>query len=325
MSQIAAVMHDYGSTNGIKIETIDSPLPRPGSVIVEITAAGVNPLDYKLLNGDVRDIFPINLPYILGGEFSGKIIRIGKNVQSFKVGDRVIGKPLNRGAFTEKIEIPQEQLILTPEGLNDSVAATLPVAALTAWIGLFDYGQLKAGQTVLIQGGAGGVGSYAIPLAHKAGARVIATASPENLEYIKFLGADQAIDYTNPNSLDAIKGVDLVLDLVGGPALKKLWFTLKPQGTVVSSVVQDIKKKAPKTYNGLFFQTRFDRTILEVIADDIALNRIPFTPPQEFDLEDTAKALDTLIAKGSHGKVVIRMTKNNSGRTINYDQSHPIL
>lgn len=307
MSQIAAVMHGYGSTNAIRIETVEIPLPKPSCVIVEISAAGVNPLDLKLLNGEVRDTFPITLPYILGGEFSGKIINIGRDVHSFKIGDRVIGKPSKRGAFAEKIEIPQEQLILKPQGLDDSIAATLPVAALTAWIGLFDYGQLKSGQTVLIQGAAGGVGSYAIPLAHKAGATVIATASTENLEYIKFLGADQVIDYTNPNSLDTIKEVDLVLDLVGRPTLKKLWLTLKPQGTLVSSVIQDIENIAPKNHKGIFFQTRFDRTILEIIADDIALNKIPFSPPLEFALKDTAKALEALVTKGNHGKIVIRM------------------
>lgn len=312
MSQIAAVMHDYGSAKSIRIDTIDSPLPKPGNVIVEVAAAGVNPLDYKLLTGEVRDIFPISLPYILGGEFSGKIIKIGKDVQSFKIGDQVIGKPSNRGAFTERVEISQEELISKPEGLNDSLAATLPVAALTAWIGLFEYGQLKAGQTVFIQGGAGGVGSYAIPLARKAGVTVIATASKENLEYIKILGAQQAIDYNSQNAFDAIKGVDVVLDLVGGSSLDKLWLTLKPHGTIVSSVVQDIKRKAPKTQRGVFFQTRFDRTILRVIAEDVALSRIPVTPPMEFDLKDTAKALEAMIAKNNHGKVVIRMKNNQS-------------
>nr|WP_308529957.1 NADP-dependent oxidoreductase [uncultured Serratia sp.] len=158
--QLAAVMYSYGAEGTIKIQPINRPQVSPGKVIVEIAAAGVNPLDWKLRDGLLKHIFPLTFPCILGGEFAGKIVEVGAGVTTFNVGDRVIGKPVNRGAFAETIEIEPELLIPIPDDLDETVAATLPVAGSTAWTGLFDIGELTAGQTVLIQGAAGGVGLW---------------------------------------------------------------------------------------------------------------------------------------------------------------------
>jgi NADPH:quinone reductase-like Zn-dependent oxidoreductase len=171
--QLAAVMYSYGAEGTIKIQPINRPQVSPSKVIVEIAAAGVNPLDWKLRDGLLKHIFPLTFPCILGGEFAGKIVEVGAGVTTFNVGDRVIGKPVNRGAFAETIEIEPDLLIPIPDDLDETVAATLPVAGSTAWTGLFDIGELTAGQTVLIQGAAGGVGSLAVPLAHRAGAKWI--------------------------------------------------------------------------------------------------------------------------------------------------------
>lgn len=303
--QFAAVMYSYGPKDTIKIEPINRPQVSPGKVIVEITAAGINPLDWKLRDGVLKYLFPLTLPCVLGGEFAGKIVEVGDGVTTFNIGDRVIGKPINRGAFAETIEIAPDQLIHTPDDLDDSVAATLPVAGLTAWTGLFDIGELKSGQRVLIQGAAGGVGSLAVPLAHRAGATVIATASQKNRDYVKSLGATEVINYNDPDALSAIKDVDLVLDLVGGKSLAALWNTLAPNGRMVSSVAVDIAENQPG--RGLFFQMKYDRAVLSTIAKDIAKGEIPFSPPREFDLTDISLALDSVKSGGSRGKAVIRM------------------
>ncbi|CAI1633211.1 Beta-ketoacyl-acyl-carrier-protein synthase I [Serratia marcescens] len=307
--QFAAVLYSYGAEGTIKIAPINRPQVSPGKVIVEIAAAGINPLDWKLRDGLLKNMFPLSFPCILGGEFSGKIIEVGAGVTTFKVGDRVIGKPLNRGAFAETIEITPDVLIPVPDGLDDAVAATLPVAGSTAWTGLFDIGQVKPGQTVFIQGAAGGVGSLAIPLARRAGAKVIAAASQKNGDYVKALGATDVIDSRDAHALATIKGVDLVLDLVGGRALEALWNTLAPQGRIVSSVAVDIAERRPdgQAGTGTFFQMKYDRAILSSIAKDIAKGVIPVTPPREFYLKETSLALNYVKNGGGRGKAVIRM------------------
>jgi len=307
--QLAAVMYSYGAEGTIKIQPINRPQVSPGKVIVEIAAAGVNPLDWKLRDGLLKHIFPLTFPCILGGEFAGKIVEVGAGVTTFNVGDRVIGKPVNRGAFAETIEIEPELLIPIPDDLDETVAATLPVAGSTAWTGLFDIGELTAGQTVLIQGAAGGVGSLAVPLAHRAGAKVIATASQKNRDYVKSLGATDVVDYNDAHALSMIKGVDLVLDLVGGSSLAALWNTLAPNGRIVSSVAVDIAEKTPDSQpgKGTFFQMKFDPAKLNSIAKEIAKGEIPFTPPRVFYLKDTSLALDSVKSGGYRGKTVIRM------------------
>lgn len=307
--QFAAVMYRYGTEDSIKIEPINRPQVLPGKVIVEIKAAGVNPLDWKLRDGIFKNLFPLILPCILGLEFAGDIVEVGEGVTGFKIGDRVIGKSVNYGAFAETIEISPDQLILTPDDLEDSIAAALPVAGLTAWTGLFDIGELKSGQTVLIQGAAGGVGSLAVPLARRAGAKVIATASRKNKNYVKSLGATEVIDYTDSHALSMIKGVDLVLDLVGGKSLTALWNTLAPNGRIVSSVAIDIAENEPdgQAGKGTFYQMKYDSAILSSIAKDIAKGEIPFTAPQVFYLKDTSLALDCVKNGGYRGKTVIRM------------------
>ncbi|WNN73844.1 NADP-dependent oxidoreductase [Kluyvera cryocrescens] len=306
---LAAVMYSYGTKDSIKIESINMPQASPGKVIVKVTAAGVNPIDWKLRDGVFKDLFPLTFPCVLGGEFAGEIVEVGEGVTSFSVGDRVIGKPVNRGAFAETIEISPDQLIHTPYDLDDTVAASLPVAVLTAWTGLFDIGDLKPGQTVFVQGAAGGVGSLAVSLARLAGAKVIATASQKNRDYVKSLGATEVIDYNDLNALSEINGIDLVLDLVGGTSLDTLWSILSPTGQIVSSVAVDIEKKKPDNSpgNGTFFQMKYNPTILNYIARCISRGDIPFSAPRVFYLNDTSLALDSVKNGGGRGKTVICM------------------
>ncbi|AMH01569.1 NADP-dependent oxidoreductase [Serratia liquefaciens] len=306
---LAAVMYDYGARDTIKIEPVKRPEVSPGKVIVEIKAAAVNPLDWKLRDGIFKDLFPLNLPCVLGMEFAGDIVEVGEGVTNFKVGDRVIGKSVNYGAFAETIEITPELLILTPDNLDDSVAATMPVAGLTAWTGLFDIGELKSGETVLIQGAAGGVGSLAVALAHRAGAKVIATASKKNRDYVKSLGAAEVIDYSDPEALSQINDVDLILDLVGGKPLTALWSVLTPNGRIASAVEVDIAEKKPggQPGKGTFYQMKYNGAVLSSIAKDIAKGEIPCAPPREFSLNDTSLALDSVKSGVYRGKTVIRM------------------
>lgn len=306
---LAAVMYRYGAQDTIKIEPITRPKVSPGKVIVEIKAAGINPLDWKLRDGTFKNIFPLVLPCVLGVEFAGNVIEVGEGVTSFKVGDRVIGKSLNYGAFAEIIETTPDLLVPTPDNLDDSIAATLPVAGLTAWTGLFDIGALKSGETVLIQGAAGGVGSLAVPLAQRAGAKVIATASKKNKSYVKSLGAAEVIDYSDPEALAQLKDVDLILDLVGGKPLTALWSALSPNGRIASAVAVDIAGKKPdgQPGKGTFFQMKYNAAVLSTIARDIAKGEIPYTPPREFSLNDASLALDSVKSGVYRGKTVLRM------------------
>ncbi len=229
----AIQVHHYGGPEQLKLEEKPRPEPSSGEVLLRVHAAGVNPIDWKIRLGLLKDSQPVTFPYTPGIEVAGVVEDVGPGVTAFKRGQAVLGQT-SGGAYAEYITLPVEALALKPQTLSFAEAATVPVGATTAWRTLFDHGGLTAGQRVLIQGAAGGVGLFAVQLARWKGAQVIGTASTANVEFVRSLGADTVVDYTMTPVERVVQEMDLVLDGVGGETLSSSLATLRRGGTLIS-------------------------------------------------------------------------------------------
>lgn len=238
MATMKAVrIHAFGDVDVLNYEDAQRPEPQAGEVLVRVRAAGVSPMDCICRTFPVPGITAGHLPYILGWDMAGSVVALGEGVTQFAVGDEVYGMPRFPGearAYSEYITSPVADLALKPQSLTHQEAAGVPMAGLVAWQALFDTAHLQAGQTVFISGGAGGVGHLAIQLAKWRGARVMTTTSPRNVEFVRDLGADVIIDYTQQALTEVVKEVDVVLDTIGGDVLRDSFRGVKRGGSIVS-------------------------------------------------------------------------------------------
>jgi NADPH:quinone reductase-like Zn-dependent oxidoreductase len=232
----AVRIHRYGGPEVLSYEEAPAPQPAAGEVRVRVHAAGVNPVDWKIREGWLKDRLNHTLPLILGWDISGEVEAVGADVTRFKIGDPVFSRPdISRdGAYAQYIAIRESELAFKPRSLDHVHAAGVPLAALTAWQALFDAARLESGQTVLVHAAAGGVGSFAVQLANWIGARVIGTASARNREFVLGLGADEVVDYRSTPFEQAVRDVDVVFDTLGGDVQRRSWQVLKPGGVLVS-------------------------------------------------------------------------------------------
>ena len=215
----AVVAHEYGGPEVLKLEEIPVPEPKENEILVRVIASGVNPADPLILSGKYAKEFGTHLPLILGYDMAGVVVKTGAKVTKLKVGDPVYAYLLWGGGWAEYCISNETESAIKPKSLTFTEASAVPLAALTAWQALIDIGKIQSGQTVLIHGGSGGVGSFAIQIAKARGARVIATASTANQDLLKQLGADVAIDYTKPNWEETVHDVDFALLPVGGETI----------------------------------------------------------------------------------------------------------
>jgi NADPH:quinone reductase-like Zn-dependent oxidoreductase len=242
----AAIINTFGPPNVIEIADISRPQPAPGHVVVHVKAAGVAPWD-ALIRSNSSVTAP-QLPLILGSDLSGVVDSVGSGVTKYHPGDEVYGVTNEQfiGAYAEFALANAGMIARKPATLNFAEAASAPVVAVTAWQMLFEYAHLKAGQTALIHGAAGNVGAYAVQLAKNAGIKVIATASAQDAEYLRTLGADTIIDYRQAKFEDGPPLVDAVVDMVGGAVRERSMRVLAPHGilvTVVSPKPEDLIRR----------------------------------------------------------------------------------
>src|SRR5213076_1941612 len=234
----AVVVHEYGGPEVLKYEEVPRPEPKEDQILVRVMAAGVNPVDALIRSGMFakyeKDVFPI----IPGADIAGVVEKVGSKVTKFKAGDPVFAYVSLKGGggYAEYALAPEREAAPKPKSLGYVEAAAVPIVALTAWQALIDTAKLKAGQSVLIHGGSGGVGSFAIQIAKARGAKVIATASTPNQELLKQVGADVAVDYTKTKFEDVAKDVDIVLDPVGRDTLARSYAVLKKGGFIATLV-----------------------------------------------------------------------------------------
>ena len=232
----AFIVDRYGGPDLVRAGETPDPEVGENDVLVQIHAAGVNPLDFKIRNGEFKQILPYRLPLILGNEAAGVVVRVGSRVRRFKLGDEVYARPRKAriGTFAEFIAIAEDDVAHKPKSLTMEEAASIPLVGLTAWQALIERANLKKGQRVLIHAGSGGVGTFAIQLAKHVGAFVATTASAANFDLVKRLGADTAIDYRKDDFETILHDYDVVLNSLGSETLGKSLRVLKPGGILIS-------------------------------------------------------------------------------------------
>ena len=232
----AAFIRRYGGNKVVELGELPAPQAGPGELLVAVHAASVNPVDFKIRDGMLKMIIPFGFPLILGNDLSGVVKAVGAGVTHFKPGDAVFARMDKRriGAFAEFAVVAEADAAAKPANLSHIEAAAVPLAGLTAWQALFEIGGLKAGQKVLIHGGSGGVGTFAIQLAHHAGATVATTVGARNAELVRSLGADIVIDYKTQRFEEVVSDCDLVFDTQAGDIQHRSFAVLKRGGVLVS-------------------------------------------------------------------------------------------
>lgn len=324
----------YGKSDVLMSGDLPEPALHDDDVLVQIHAAGVNPLDNKIRDGEFKLLLPYKMPLILGNDLAGVVVRVGARVHRFKVGDEVYARPDDDriGTFTELIAIKEDSVALKPANLSMEDASSIPLVALTAWQTLIEKGKLKKGQKVLIHAGSGGVGTIAIQLARHIGATVATTASVANADMLKGLGADIVIDYKKDDFSTKLKGYDLVLDTQGGDTLKKSLSVLKPGGKLVgiagppdpdfgklrgmngfvrlvmrllSYGIRKAARRSGASYS-FHFMTANGQQLSE-ITRLIEAGHIRPVVDRVFPFDETRQALDYVETGRTKGKVVIKV------------------
>jgi NADPH2:quinone reductase len=310
----AILIEQFGSPDVLTYTDVAEPQLNPGEVLVKNRAAGVNPIDWKTCSGGGAAPFLGELPYIPGWEFAGTIEKIADDVENFAVGDEVFGFikfPQQAGCFAEYIAAPTEQICLRPDELPVEQAAALSAAGLTAWQALFEIAQLKPDHQVLILAAAGGVGHLVVQLAKWIGARVIATASESNHDFLLQLGADQVIDYRTQKVPEQVNNVDLMIDCVGGIAGIEALRCVKPGGLVVTlpSVTKEevIAAGQQMKVNVEPILALPNSEILQQLAGLCADRKLAVEIADSFPLSQLEKAFTQSMAGHTRGKLVVTL------------------
>jgi NADPH:quinone reductase-like Zn-dependent oxidoreductase len=304
----AVRFHEYGPPSVLVVDTVDRPEPKAGEVLIRVHFAGVNPIDWKLRAGHVQRYMPIPLPATPGLDVAGTVEAVGEGVTGFAAGDSVFGR--GTATYAEFAIAPVATIAHIPEGVSFEQAATLHVGGVTAWLALFDSAHLEAGQRLLVQGGAGGVGSMAVQLGHRKGAYVIATASAANLDFVRSIGADEVIDYTTTNVEDAVHDVDVVVDTIGGEVTAHSWRVLKPGGILVTVAgMADAETAAAHSVRTeAVARSTETRTILEELGKLVASGDLKPEIQRVFPLEQAAQAQAASETGHGRGRILLKVT-----------------
>ena len=304
----AVRFHEYGDASVLQVESVPRPIPSDEQVLVHVRAVSVNPLDWKLRQGFMKDMVPLQFPFTPGGDFAGTVAVSGSGSTRWAVGEAVFGRvdPMVGGAYAEFVAVAPDAIERKPDNLSFAEAASVPVVALTAWQGIFDFGGLQAGQTILIHGAAGGVGMFAVQFAKQKGATVYATCSEGDKAFVSGLGADSVIDYKNQRFEDIAKNVDVVLDLVGGETGERSWQTLKPGGILVGSTAPPSPENAAAHHvRAAMVQVTATAALLAQIAGLLADGKVKTEVGKTFTLTDVRAAQE--LSQNGHvrGKIVL--------------------
>lgn len=306
----AVRIYAYGGRDQLLVE--EAPVPQPGDndVLVRVVATSVNPVDWKIRAGYLKDMLPYKFPIILGWDVSGVVESVGNAVTRFKPGDAVYSRPaiLRDGTYAEYIAIDANEVAFKPATISHTSAASLPLAGITAWEVLVNTAGIKAGDRVLIHAASGGVGSLAVQLAKARGAYVIATTSAKNSALVKSLGADEIIDYRAQAFEKTIKDVDIVFDSLGGEIQEKSWQVLKPDGILVSIVnPPSAEHAAAHKARSAFVFIEPDAAVLTELARLVDDGKIRPIIAAEFALDDIVAAHALSESGRAAGKIVVHV------------------
>jgi alcohol dehydrogenase len=329
----AMVIDRYGK---VPMRLAEMPTPKIGEyeVLAEIHAASINPVDFKIRDGKVKLLVKYKMPLILGNDFSGVVAKVGAKVTRFKVGDEIYARPRKSkiGTFAEYIAIHEDDIALKPKNLSFEEAASIPLVGLTTYQALTDILQLQKGQKILIQAGAGGVGTFAIQLAKLMGATVATTASEAGANLVKSLGADEIINYKTEKFEEILKNYDAVFDTLGGETLEKSFEVIKSGGKIVSvsglpnarfgkeygsgffktllfsaasHKLTALEKKHNVQYTFLFMKPSGEQ--LRIIANFIETGKIKPIIDRVFPFENAQKAMEYAESGRAKGKIILKI------------------
>ena len=331
----AYVLKRYGGPEGSQLLEVPAPTPGPRDVLVDVHAAGLNPVDFKFRQGKLRVIHKPKLPFVLGNELAGEVIAVGKDVKRFRVGDRVFARVAKEraGAFAEQACVGEDQVALMPREMDFAAAAAVPLAGLTALQALRDELGIKPGQKLFISGGAGGVGTFAIQIAKWLGAHVTATASKRGEALVRSLGCDEVIDYTADDISKLGRRFDAGFDLIGGKTLTQMFEIMKPETKIVSvaampepqTAIKDLggrpmlsalfwiasygirarARRARVSYRYLFMHPSGSE--LAQLAELIEQGKLKVTIDRTYPLANIAEAFAYVESGRAKGKVVVAM------------------
>jgi NADPH:quinone reductase-like Zn-dependent oxidoreductase len=313
-NQIPAIMkairiYGHGDSGVLLYE--DAPVPSilPDEVLIKVYSAGVNPVDWKIRAGygSYRGAFPF--PLIPGWDVAGSIVSVGSMVKTFKEGDTVFARPepKGNGTYAQYVAVRGYEVAYAPSQISLQMAAGIPLASQTAWMGIFEKGNLQNGQRILIHGASGGVGIFAVQFAKLANAYVIATSSANNIELVKSLGADEVIDYKSEDFSKRVSGIDLVFDPIGGDTQSRSWQVLRKGGILVSTVGTDVNAASQFGVHTESFRLVSNGSRLQEIGTLIDLGLVRVIIAKEFPLPEAKAAQDLSETGHVVGKIILRV------------------
>jgi len=310
----AIVAQEYGGPEVLKLEEVPVPEPKDNEILVRVIASGVNPADPLILGGKYAKEFGTHLPLVLGYDVAGVVVKTGAKITKLKVGDPIYAYLLWGGGWAEYCISNESESAIKPASLSFVEASAVPLAALTAWQALVDIGGIQSGQTVLVHGGSGGVGSFAIQIAKARDARVIATASIGNQDLLRQLGADVAIDYTKPNWESTMHDVDFALLPVGGETMRRTYDVMKKGGTIATLISRadpdELKKRGIR---GAPVFSHPNAVELAEITKLIDAGKIKPIVSQVLPLSEAAKADAQAETHHTRGKLVLKIADEPKG------------
>jgi NADPH:quinone reductase-like Zn-dependent oxidoreductase len=336
----ALILQRYGGAKSVQFADLPRPTVKPDEILVQVHAAGLNPIDNMIPTGSFKPIIKLRLPATMGSDLAGVVVETGSQVTRFRVGDAVFASTFNLGvgALAEYAAVPEHAAALKPDNLDFVQAASIPMVGLTSWQALLERAQLQPGQKVFIPAGSGGIGSFAIQLAKLFGARVATTTSTANVEFVRHLGADEVIDYKTQKFEELLRDYDVVLVTLRGGELEKSLQLVGPGSQVVSLIgppdaafarkhrmnllmqfvfsllsakIIRLAKRRKTTYS--FLLVRPDGQQLAKIGEHLAASRLHPVVDRIFPFTQTKEGLAYLEQGRAKGKVVVELVKSASG------------
>ncbi len=303
-------IHEYGNADVLCLEEMPVPEIAADELLIKIHAASVNPIDWKVREGYLKDMHLHHLPLTLGWDFSGTIEKMGNAVKGFRIGDDVYCRPaLERdGSYAEYIEVKANEVALMPKSVTYDEAASIPLAGITAWEALINKAKIKNGQRVLVLAASGGVGSLAVQIAKSRGCYVIGTTSNVNVEFVKNLGANEVIDYMSQDFSEKLSDIDVVLDTIGGATRDKAFKVMRRGGIIVSTVGNPSPELAERY--GVRVDSIFigpNAHILNELRDLIDNGQVRPVVDKVFRLEDVKQAQNYSQSGKVRGKIVLEI------------------
>lgn len=299
--------HRFGGSDVLTTEDLDMSQPDAREVLVSVRAASVNPVDFKIRSGNYPAVKSDRLPYTPGRDVSGIVEKCGAQATRFKVGDEIFGMVgIHGGGYAERAVVSQQAIAAKPSHLDHAHAAAIPLAGQTAWQGLFKHGRLKKGQSVLIHGGSGGVGHFAIQFAKAVGAHVLTTVSTDNVSFARDLGADVVIDYRTERFEQHASELDMVFDLIDGETRERSWKLIKKGGVLVSTLTEPSQKSAETLgVRAMRYTVEANGDELAEIAALVDEGKVKPHIDRTFPLNEAAEALSLVEQRHSTGKIVL--------------------